>query len=81
MLMRPQSIRVDDGFEFRVSFSPLDREAGYEDDIRFEMVERQPEQLRMLSASAVSILLTAEQAEKLADALRAAADASRATPW
>ena len=81
MLMRPQTIRIDEGFGFRVSFSPLDREEGHEDDIRFEMFERAPEGFRLLSADAASILLTVEQAETLADALQAAAEASRATPW
>ena len=81
MLMRPQTIRVDEGFEFRISFSPLDREEGHADDIRFEMIEHSPQDFRLLSADAASILLTVEQAETLAAALQAAAEASRATPW
>ena len=73
-------IQIDEQIRFEVSFSPLDREEGCDDDIRFSIHETGPKDFRIFAADTTSILLTAGQAEQLAKALLAAAKASRNTP-
>jgi hypothetical protein len=73
-------IRIDEQICFDVTFDPLDREEGYDDDIRFTIVETTTSSIRVFGADETSILLTPEQAEQLARALLAAVEASRAMP-
>ena len=74
-------IKLDDHISLEIHFDPLDREAGYDDDIHFA-IEETPvaPDLRMLAADEVSMLLTPDQAEKMAIALWQAAQDSRSTP-
>jgi len=73
-------IDIDEQIRFRVSFDPADRETGFEDDIRFAILERGPAEFRLFGADETSLLLTPAQAEQLAAALLEAARMSRATP-
>ncbi|MCX6030307.1 MAG: hypothetical protein NT169_13560 [Chloroflexi bacterium] len=73
-------IDIDEQIRFQVSFDPADRETGFEDDIRFSIVETGSAELRLFGADETSILLTPTQAEQLAAALLEAARLSRATP-
>ena len=73
-------ITLDEEFRFEVSFDPVDREDGWDDDIRLTMHESRRGDIRLLAADSTSILLTADQAEALANALLAAAKASCNTP-
>jgi hypothetical protein len=70
-------IRVDENITVEVSFNLVNREEGYEDDIRFAIRETGPKALRIFAADETSFLLTPEQAEKLATALTEAARESR----
>ena len=63
-----------------VSFDLADREAGYEDDIRFAIANTAPPGARLFESDEIGILLTPAQAEQLAEALLEAARMSRATP-
>jgi|GEM_PF-1903205 len=73
-------IKLDDHISFEIHFDPLDREEGYDDDIRFAIQETPPSpDFRMLAADEISILLTPNQAEKMAMALWQAAQDSRST--
>ena len=63
-----------------VSFDLADREAGYEDDIRFTIIETGSPGARLFESDEIGILLTPAQAEQLAEALLEAARMSRATP-
>lgn len=74
-------IQIDEQIQFQVSFNPADREAGFEDDIRFVILETGPAEVRLFGADETSLLLTPSQAEQLATALLEAARASRATSW
>jgi hypothetical protein len=74
-------IEIDEQIRFEVSFTPLDREAGWEDDIRFAIHETGPAEFRLFAADETSLLLTPAQAEQFAAALLEAARVSRATPW
>ena len=73
-------IQIDEEIRFEVTFDPLDREEGFDDDIRFTIHEDATGPLRVMAADTTSILLTPDQAGQLARALLAAADASRNTP-
>lgn len=73
-------ITIDEEFRFEVSFDPFDREDGWDDDVRLTMYESRRDDIRLLTADSTSILLTVDQAEALANALLAAAKASRNTP-
>jgi len=73
-------VQVDDNLAIEVCFDITDREDGYEDDIRFSINETGPKEFRMFRADTTSFLLTAEQAEQLAQALMQAAQASRRIP-
>ena len=74
-------IQIDETVRFEVSFSVLNREEGFEDDIRFAIADTAPPDMRLFEASEISILLTPAQARQLAEALLEAAEVSRATPW
>jgi hypothetical protein len=74
-------IRVDDTLAIEVHFDILDREEGYDDDIRFALVQSGPKEMRLFPADEMSFLLTPEQAERLACALLQATIESRDTPW
>ena len=75
-------IQIDDQIHFEIYFDPLDREEGYDDDIRFAIHEiRSPNLPKKLNSDEIGILLTPTQAEQLAAALWAAADKSRNLPW
>ncbi len=73
-------IQIDEEIRFEVTFDPLDREAGYEDEIRFAIHETATGPMRVFGADTTSILLTPYQAEQLARALLAAVAASHSTP-
>jgi hypothetical protein len=73
-------IRVDENITIEVYFDIVDREVGYEDDIRFTFHETGPKEIRILKADSTSVLLTPEQADQLAVALMQAAEESRSTP-
>jgi hypothetical protein len=74
-------IDIDETVQIAVSFDPADREAGYEDDIRFAIADTAPPSRRLFESDEIGILLTPAQAEQLAAALLEAAQQSRATPW
>ena len=63
-----------------VSFSPLDRKEGFDDDIRFRLSESGPAETRLLRTDSASFLLTPDQADQLGRALLSAARKSRRTP-
>jgi len=73
-------IDIDETIQMAVSFDPADREAGYEDDIRFAIADTAPPGARLFESDEIGILLTPAQAEQLAAALLEAARMSRATP-
>ena len=72
-------LRVDDTLTIEVYFSVANREEGYEDDSRFALKESGPPDRRLFPADEIGFLLTADQAEELALALRQAAEESRKT--
>jgi hypothetical protein len=78
--MMERFIEIDETVRFEVSFSVLNREEGFEDDIRFAIVDTAPPDMRMFEANEIGYLLTPAQAEQLAAALLDAARLSRATP-
>ena len=63
-----------------VSFSPLDGEEGFDDDIRFRLSESGPAKTRLLRTDSASFLLTPDQADQLGRALLSAARKRRRTP-
>jgi hypothetical protein len=73
-------IPVYENISVEVYFDPADREEGYEDDIRFRLIESGPKERRIFKADATSFLLTTNQAEQLASALQEAANASKSLP-
>jgi hypothetical protein len=73
-------IQVDEQIRFEITFETADREPGFEDDVRFTIIETGPADFRLFTADETSILLTPAQAEQLAEALWTAAQQSRATP-
>ena len=73
-------IDIDETIQMAVSFDPADREAGYEDDIRFAIADTAPPGARLFESDEIGILLTPAQAEQLAAALLEVARMSRATP-
>ena len=78
--MMERFIEIDETVRFEVSFSVLNREEGFEDDIRFAIADTAPPDMRLFEANEIGILLTPAQAEQLAAALLEAARSSRATP-
>jgi hypothetical protein len=70
-------VETDNYLTFEVTFSVGNREAGFNDDIRFAMRESGPT-ARILRTDECSLLLTPNQAERLAEALLQTADESRA---
>jgi len=72
-------IETDNYLTFEVTFSLCNREEGFRDDIRFAMRESGPPTARLLRGEQCSLLLTPNQAERLAEALLQAAEESRAT--
>jgi hypothetical protein len=78
--MMERFIEIDETVRFEVSFSVLNREEGFEDDIRFAIADTAPPDMRLFEANEIGILLTPAQAEHLAAALLEAAQQSRATP-
>jgi hypothetical protein len=73
----PMIIPTTNHFTFEVTFSGANREPGFEDDIRVAMWESGPATTRMLKGDRCSVLLTIEEAERMAEALLKAAAASR----
>jgi len=73
-------LRVDDTLTIEVHFDIADREEGYDDDIRFALRESGPQEMRLFPSDEIGFLLTADQAEQLASALRVAAEESRKRP-
>jgi hypothetical protein len=73
-------IPVYENISVEVYFDPADREEGYEDDIRFRLIESGPKERRIFKADATGFLLTTNQAEQLASALQEAANASKSLP-
>ena len=73
-------IQVTENISIEVYFDPADREEGYQDDIRFRLIESGPKERRIFKADRTGFLLTAKQAEKLAFALQEAATASKDLP-
>ena len=73
-------IQVDENIAIEVHFNILNREEGFEDDIRFALHESGPREARIFKADTTSFLLTPAQAEKLATALNQAAQSSRSIP-
>ena len=65
-------IQVDETFSIEVSFDLADREEGYQDDIRFRLIESGPKETKILKGDSTSFLLTVEQAENLAVSLKQA---------
>ena len=78
--MMERFIEIDETVRFEVSFSVLNREEGFEDDIRFAIADTAPPGERLFEVDEISILLTPAQAEQLAAALLEAARVSRTTP-
>lgn len=76
---KPAIIKTNNNIDIEVYFDPLDREDGYNDDIRIRLHETS-EQKVFFKSDEVGFLLTPEQAEELAKALNAAALDSRNTP-
>jgi len=72
-------IETQNNFIFEVAFSILDREPGFDDDVRVAMRETGPKAMRILRSDQCSVLLTADQAERLGQALLEAAKQSRST--
>ncbi len=73
-------IQVDENISLEVYFDPVDREQGFEDEIRFRICESGPANSRIFAANETSFLLTCEQAERLASALQMAVSDSKGTP-
>jgi hypothetical protein len=70
----------ENGIRIGIEFSILNREAGFDDDIRISLSENAPKvQRRMFQADEVSFLVTPKQAELIARALLDAAEESRNT--
>ena len=64
-----------------IEFSELNREKGFDDDIRISLSEPgRKEQRRLFRGDEVSFLVTPAQAEKIGQALLDAAEESRNTP-
>ena len=51
-------IEIDETVRFEVSFSVLNREEGFEDDIRFAIADTAPPDMRLFAADEIGILLT-----------------------
>ncbi len=73
-------IQVDENISLEVYFDPADREEGFDDEIRFRILETGPEEVRIFAADETSFLLTRKQAEQLALALQNAIADSKRTP-
>jgi hypothetical protein len=73
-------IQVDENISLEVYFDPVDREQGFEDEIRFRIYESGPANSRIFAANETSFLLTCEQAERLTSALHKAVSDSKGTP-
>lgn len=73
-------VSIDEQITIEVTFSSIDREDGFDDDIRFCIHEHGPQNMKVFRADDTSLLLTPTQAEQLASALMQAAEASRQTP-
>lgn len=73
-------IQVDENISIEVYFDPADREEGYQDDIRFRLIESGPKERRIFKYDETGFLLTVNQAEQLISALQEAASASKSLP-
>ncbi len=73
-------IQIDENISLEIYFDPADREEGFDDEIRFRIIETGPKAVRIFAADETSFLLTPEQAEKLASALQKAVADSRRIP-
>ncbi len=63
-----------------VSFSTLNREPGFDDDIRIGFSETGDRKINIFKGNTTSFLVTPGQAEQLAQALLEAAEQSRNVP-
>ena len=70
-------VKIDEQITIEVSFSPTNREKGFDDDIRFCIREHGPQNMKIFRADETSLLMTPTQAEQLALALMQAVTASR----
>ena len=73
-------VQIDEQISLGVCFDLADREQGFEDEIRFCLYESCPKDVRLFESDETSLLLTIEQAEKPAIALRKAAAEARSLP-
>ena len=73
-------VQVGENLSVEVCFDPSDREQGFDDEIRFRIHESGSKDMRLFEADETSFLLTIEQAEDLAVALRKAAAEARSLP-
>jgi hypothetical protein len=53
-------IQVTENISIEIYFDPADREEGYQDDIRFRLIESGPKERRILKADRTGFLLTAK---------------------
>ena len=63
-----------------VSFSTLNREPGFDDDIRIGFLETGDRETKLFKGNTVSFLITPEQAKQFAQALLEAAEQSQNEP-
>ena len=63
-----------------VSFSTLNRESGFDDDIRIGFSETGDRETKLFKDNTVSFLITPKQAKQFAQALLEAAEQSRNVP-
>lgn len=77
------TIQVDETISIQVYFDWANREEGYDDDIRFRLIETGPKEYRIFASDETTFSLMCEQAEQLAYALRMAAQEGRGalTPY
>jgi hypothetical protein len=73
-------IKTTNDINIEVYFDPSDREEGYLDDIAFVLTEEGPKDARLFPSGETRFLLTSKEAERLANALTQAAEASRKKP-
>ncbi|MFC1878579.1 hypothetical protein ACFLZW_01575 [Chloroflexota bacterium] len=75
-------IQINNQISMEIYYDPIDREEGYDDDIRFVIHEgAHSSGVKMLAADEIGVLLTPTQAEQMAAALWQAAERSRSLPW
>jgi hypothetical protein len=73
-------VQIDDELEIRVSFDVFGREEGHDGDIRLALRQSGDKRMWLFSSDEIFVLLTPDQAERLAAGLAQAVEASRNTP-